>query len=108
MVKDSESTQNACVRWFSCENGIFVLVAGIGSLIHLYSLVESQREEPTFKEESMNHRYKKITTVETRGCATPDDLSKGSNCIVLSALYTTDVTEVYGALFTAWSSCESS
>ena len=74
--KGSESTQHACARWFSCENGLFVLVVGIGSLIHLYSLVETPMAEQGFKEGSMGHRYKKITSVETRSCATPSELGK--------------------------------
>ena len=71
-----DSTQHACARWFSCENGLFVLVVGIGTLIHLYSLVDTPSEEQSFKEGSMSHRYKKITTVETHTCATPSELGK--------------------------------
>ena len=73
VLNDSEPTQHACTRWFSCENGLFVLVVGIGSLIHLYSLVETNKE-CGLNEGSLNHRYKKITTVETRSYATPSEL----------------------------------
>ena len=41
VLNDFKSTHHACARWFSCENGLFVLVVGIGSLLHLYSLVET-------------------------------------------------------------------
>lgn len=63
--KGSDNGQQACALWFSCENGLFVLVVSIGSLVHLYSL-----------EGSTNHRYKNITTVETRSCATPSELGR--------------------------------
>ena len=76
VTKGSESTPHACARWFSCENGLFVLVVGIGSLIHLYSLVETSSKERSFKEELMSHRYKKITTIETRSYATPSELGE--------------------------------
>jgi hypothetical protein len=79
VTKGSESTPHACARWFSCENGLFVLVVGIGSLIHLYSLVETSGKERSFKEELMIHRYKKITTIETRSYATPSELGEFIN-----------------------------
>ena len=70
--KVTKSVQHACTRWFSCENGLFVLLIGIGSLIHVYSLVETPSEE----QEAVSHRYKKITTVETYSYATPSELGK--------------------------------
>lgn len=73
-VNDSVSTQHACVRWFSCENGLFVLVVGIGSLIHLYSLIETPSDKQGLKQESVSHRYKKLREFETRSCTTPSEL----------------------------------
>ena len=76
VLNDSKSTHHACARWFSCENGLFVLVVGIGSLLHLYSLVETPSGKQGFEKESVSHRYKRITTVETRTCATHSGLGK--------------------------------
>ena len=66
-------TKHTCVRWFSCENGSFVLMVGIGRVFHLYSLLGSKGNEnfqPDIKGGISNHRYEELERIEAHGCST--------------------------------------
>ena len=72
-IEDNSSlslTNHACVKWFSCENGSFVLLVGIGGVLHLYSLLRTKGDGNMQVQGSvLNHRYQWLQRVDTHSCS---------------------------------------